>query len=34
MVMSGIIYVRTSVKFVALFEKKRRVMGWYAKINE
>ena len=29
MVMSGINYVRTSVKFVALFVEKRRVIGWY-----
>ena len=34
MVMSGITYVRTSVRFVALFVEKRRMIGWYAKINE
>ena len=34
MVMSGINDARTSVKFVALFVEKRRVIGWYAKINE
>ena len=34
MVMSGITYVRTGVKFVALFVEKRRVIGWYTKINE
>ena len=34
LVMSGITYVRTSVKFLALFVEKRRVIGWYAKINE
>ena len=34
MVMSGINDVRTSVRFAALIVEKRRVVGWYAKINE
>ena len=34
MVMSGINYLRTSVKFVILFVEKRREIGWYATINE
>ena len=32
--MSGINDVRTSVRFAALIVEKRRVVGWYAKINE
>ena len=34
MVMSGKNDVRTGIKIVTLFVEKRRVIGWYAKINK